>query len=249
VCDVTHDVAADVVILIESSAPPFQTLDALKGRVTTSFSYPRSAAGRFQVFSRDSTLDLSEFYAGDRMSIRRLCYAGTHLLLGIVHLVDMSNWDQSHQSVQTQLLSRELRREEERAGHDRTLLVGDFNMNPFDQIMNMAEGMNAMMTKRCVQRGTRVVQNEAYPFFYNPMWGLFGDRTTAPPGTYYHTTASRGVYGWNMLDQVLVRPTAIQWFSDVSILTSAGSRSLRTQTLRPDKRVASDHFPILLALK
>ncbi len=52
-----------------------------------------------------------------------------------------------------------------------------------------------------------------------------------------------------MLDQVLLRPSAIPWFEDVQILTQAGDKPLHTKSGRPDKNAASDHFPILLTLK
>jgi len=249
VCEAVNAVSADVVILIENNLEMAEMLEDLKSNVSSDFDCPGHVLGRFQLFSRNASLDLSEVYNGDRVSLRRLTYAGTELLLGMVHVVDKMNWDQANQSVQVHLLAKEIRRQEDRLGHDRTVLVGDFNMNPFDQAMNMAPGMNAMMTAKCVQRGSRKQQSADYPFFYNPMWSLFGDRTSGPAGTYYHPDSSKGVFGWNMLDQVLVRPSAIQWFDDVQILNSAGETSLQTNLERPNKNTASDHFPILLNLK
>lgn len=249
VCDTAIAVSADVVILLENCMTKDETLGRLKADVSADFHCPSASLSRFQLFCRDSEVDLSEAYSGDRISIRRLHFAGTELLLGMVHFVDKGNWGEPHQSAQVQLLAAEVSRREGKIGHNRTFLIGDFNMNPFDQAMNMAPGMNAMMTVKCVERGNRTVQKIQYPFFYNPMWGLLGDRTPGPPGTYYHSVASKGIYGWNMLDQVLVRPDAIPWFHDVSILTSAGNVSLRTQLERPDAQAASDHFPILLTLK
>ena len=248
VCDAADAVSADVVILVENGVTILDSLRDLKSSVSPDFHCPTSVDGRFQLFSRDASLDLGEAYSGDRVSLRRLRHAGTELLLGMVHVVDKMNWDQANQSVQVHLLAKEIRRLEDRLGHNRTVLVGDFNMNPFDQAMNMATGKNAMMTTKCVERGSRVQQQKDYRFFYNPMWGLLGDRTPGPAGTYYHSAATRDIYGWNMLDQVLVRPAAMQWFADVQILTSAGETSLQTKARRPNKVTASDHFPILLTL-
>jgi endonuclease/exonuclease/phosphatase family metal-dependent hydrolase len=210
---------------------------------------PNAPSGRFHLFSRSADLDLHEVYGGPRVSLRRLKYAGSELSLGVVHVVDKLNWDTANQSNQVQLLAAEIGRQEFALKHDRTLLIGDFNMNPFDQAMNMATGLNAMMTEKCVARLSRKQQDQDYPFFYNPMWNLFGDRTPGPPGTYYHTSSSQGMYGWNMLDQVLVRPSALPWFDKVEILTAAGSSSLLNKSERPNKNIASDHFPILVKLK
>ena len=110
--------------------------------------------------------------------------------------------------------------------------------------------MNAMMTKKCIERGARVSVKKSHGFFYNPMWGLFGDRTDGPAGTYYHANSANGQYGWNMLDQVLLRPSdglLAGWRED-----SDGRRQSalhKKKSGRPDGKLASDHFPILLTLR
>lgn len=249
VCRIAKEKLANIIILIETDFDHKDMLDALRAQVLPTFCRPRSSPSRFEIFSCDTCFDLTELYAGDRISIRRLCYAETDLILGSVHLVDRRNWDQNNQSVQTALLVSEIARQESKLGHNRTILIGDFNMNPFDPGMNMAPGMNAMMTAKCIERGERIVQKQPYQYFYNPMWGLFGDRSPGPSGTYYHTSSSQGHYGWNMLDQVLLRRSLVPRFERVEILSAAGSRPLISQQGRPDTKSASDHFPILVSLK
>ena len=237
----------DVVILIESANPFEDTLHRLQAEVSSSFQYPRCGEGRFQLFSRN--LVIKEIYHGNRVSLRGFSYGGEEMILGLVHVVDAWNWDEPNQLVQVGLLAEDVRRVERKKGHGRTILIGDFNMNPFAVAMNMAPGMNAMMTENCTRNQSRTLQGEEYPFFYNPMWNLFGDRTPGPSGTYYHSNSSKGHFGWNMLDQVLLRPAAVSWFQDVQILTKAGEKPLHTESGRPDRNNASDHFPILLTLK
>jgi endonuclease/exonuclease/phosphatase family metal-dependent hydrolase len=249
VCDAANATLTDVVILIESRETSDDTLQSLRTQVSSTFYHPVSVVSRFQVFSRNQQLDLSEFHSTRRTSFRRLSYAGTDIILGAVHVVDKLNWDQANQATQVTLLAADVHRWEKEMGHDRTILIGDFNVNPFEQVMNMAAGLNAMMTVKCVERGHRTQQDEEYRFFYNPMWNLFGDRTPGPSGTYYHRHSSLGQYGWNMLDQVLLRPSTIPLFNHVEILTSAGATSLQDNHGRPDAKTASDHFPILITLK
>jgi hypothetical protein len=121
-------------------------------------------------------------------------------------------------------------------------------MNPYDRGMNLAAGLNAMMTKECVKQGVRRHLNENYDFFYNPMWSLLGDLTDGPAGTVYDTS-NQGPYGWNMLDQVVIHHSIVNMFDSVRILTSAGNYSLKDDNGRPDSKNASDHFPILLTLR
>ena len=48
-----------------------------------------------------------------------------------------------------------------------------------------AEVIHAVMTRTKAGERTRQFDSEEFPFFYNPMWSLFGDRTHGPAGTYY----------------------------------------------------------------
>lgn len=246
VCEAVKAEDVDVVLLIESGVTRSEVLDSLQTEITDQFHIPNSIENRFQVFSKDRALDLSEFHDARRISLRKLKWAGLELSLGVVHLVDARNNDMEERQSQVEALSHELRRREERVGHQRTILIGDFNMNPFDRPMNLARGMNAMMTRKCVERGNRTSADGDYTFFYNPMWSLFGDGNPGPSGTYYHTGSSRGMFGWNMLDQVLLRPSVADLLESVRILDSIGTISLRTSLNRPTQ---SDHFPILLTLK
>lgn len=249
VCEAAKSISSDVLILTESGETAANTLATLQSEVATSFYIPLSIPNHFQIFSREPRLSLAELQGDDRFTLRRLSYAGTELILGAVHVVDRRNWDPQNQSAQVSILASEIRRREDAQGHDRTIIIGDFNMNPFEHGMHMAPGLNAMMTTKCIERGSRILQNAEYKFFYNPMWNLFGDRTPGPSGTYYHSGSSQGLYGWNMLDQVLLRKSVIHLFHDVEILTRAGSIDLQTEAGRPNKITASDHFPILVTLK
>jgi hypothetical protein len=247
-CDLAQRSSSDVVILLESASTEKDTLEALQSNVSPDFHCPPCIPSRFQVFCRDASLNLAEFYSSNRVSLRLLTYAGVEATLGLIHLMDKLNYDESNQLVEIALLAQDIRTEEDKQGHDRTILIGDFNMNPFDPAMNLATGMNAMMSSKCVKRVTRTQQGKKYRFFYNPMWSLLGDLTEGPPGTFYHSTTGNGHYGWNMLDQAIFRPSIIPWFKKVEILTMAGGKSLCTKFGRPNKAAVSDHLPILLTL-
>lgn len=249
VVEAASEHTVDVVVLLESGVPADEMVDVLRSNVSPTFFAPHALPSRFQLYSRSSEYNLREVYSGNRISLRKLAIGADELLLGAIHVVDKLNWDEANQLVEVQLLSSEIRDVEQQQRNDRTVLIGDFNMNPFDTAMNIAAGMNSMMTQQCVEAGTRTVQERTYPFFYNPMWSLLGDRNPGPAGTYYHGGSSQGMYGWNMLDQVLIRPSAVECFGGVEILAAIGDVDLRTRKGRPNKSTASDHLPILLTLK
>src|SRR5262249_17294931 len=136
-------------------------------------------------------------------------------------------------------------------GHDRTFLVGDLNMNPFEPGLVSAQGLNAVMTREIAFCGSRTVSGERYPFLYNPVWGCFGDATHEahppgtekhrPAGTCYFPAAESFWYYWNVFDQVLVRPALVPLFrtQDVQVLTTDGTSSLITPKGLPDSGVGS----------
>lgn len=240
---------ADVLVLVECSAPVSQTLQALRSHVDQNFFVPEYISDdRFHCFCRDVALDLTEVHCGFRTSVRKLQLGTTSALLGLIHGVDIRNYDSESRQSLAQSLADEVRFVNSEQNNNRMILMGDFNMNPFDPGMNLAMGFNAMMTKTCVERGQRTFLGKKYDFYYNPMWSLFGDGSKGPAGTCYDTS-NQGRYGWSMLDQVILNYSIVHGFESVRILTHAGRHCLVDANGRPDALSASDHLPIILELK
>jgi hypothetical protein len=140
--------------------------------------------------------------------------------------------------------------EEQKAGHDRTVVVGDLNVNPFDQGLISSVALNAVMTKNLAATGVRTVKSRSYPLFYNPMWSFFGDGHGGPGGTYYYGRAEHETHFWHLFDQVLIRPSLVGSFrnKELKILTSVKSVNLLNQRGQPNRNTGSDHLPILFSL-
>ena len=172
------------------------------------------------------------------------------VLLGIVHLPSkrfMSDDDQSDMARRHMRLIEEV---ENHMGHSRTVLFGDFNMDPFERGMAGSEAFHAVMDRDTAESESRIVGGEERTFFYNPMWIRLGDLTEGPPGTYYYRNAGPLTYFWNTFDQVLVRPSLLEQFDTdrLTVLTKAGSHTLLGSGGRPDRRIGSDHLPLLFSL-
>lgn len=123
-------------------------------------------------------------------------------------------------------------------------------MNPFESGMVATEGLHSVMSRRIANRHVRTVQGREYRFFYNPMWGHFGDAETDTAGSYFYQSAEHVNYFWNVFDQVLLRPEVAKGFdpAQLRILTSVGGRSLVRKDGRPDSASGSDHLPIVFEL-
>ncbi|QDU92729.1 endonuclease/exonuclease/phosphatase family protein [Lignipirellula cremea] len=174
----------------------------------------------------------------------RLPHAPPILLCG-VHLASKLGWTGYDQAFEAQKIAKELSDREEIDGHQRTLVIGDFNMNPYDAGLVASHAFHASMCASTA--ATRTVAGTAYSKFYNPMWGLLGDRTSGPPGTLYHPASTPTNTFWHMLDQILVRPELENALCSVQILDSDGTDSL-LKNGRPDASTASDHLPIYCEL-
>ena len=204
------------------------------------------------VFTRFSSDYIRPIYETDRLSIRHLNLPGLiDILLAVVHFPSKLHWDEASQAMECVELSSSIRSTERQVGHTRTVLVGDLNMNPFEDGVVSANGLHGIVTRGIAQRRSRIVQSKEYPMFYNPMWCCFGDMTPGPPGSYYFSSSTHKAFFWNLFDQVLIRPDLLSVFNnnDLTILESDGTRSLLTRGGLPDTKGASDHLPLLFRLE
>jgi hypothetical protein len=168
----------------------------------------------------------------------------------VTHFPSKLHWSDESQAFECTELARRISEQEEAAGHNRTILVGDFNMNPFEFGMVAASGLNSVVSRKVADLGVRTVQGREYRFFYNPMWNHLGDAKSDSAGSYYYDNAQHVNYFWNVFDQVLIRPELTKGFDPnrLNIVTSVGARSLVRSDGRPDYTYASDHLPIVFEL-
>ncbi|HWE40724.1 MAG TPA: endonuclease/exonuclease/phosphatase family protein [Isosphaeraceae bacterium] len=241
----THDV--DVVMLAECAIDMSEVIDALNAAGVGGYHSTSGQAGVVHVLSRMSPDSIVDHYdtVGGRMSIKRVAAPRFEFLLAIAHLPSRVNAGvESLNGLLTQV-SKEIDTAEDTAGHRRTILVGDLNMNPFDSGMIGAFGLHGVMTRDLARRQYRKVQTIPRPFFYNPMWGCFGDRTEGPAGTFYRGASEAVNPFWNMYDQVLLRPGLMNHLDCLKILVSDGYDPLISNRGLPK---ASDHLPLFFRL-
>ena len=219
---------------------------------------PSDSCERIEIYTRFSPEFSQPVLDGTYFTIRNITIPDQiDILLAVVHFPSKLYWNEANQALQSVHLAGKVRAAEDQVRHSRTILVGDLNMNPFEHGVVSANGLHAVMSRVTAMKQSRVVQGERYPFFYNPMWSLFGDGRGGPPGTYYYSKSTLVTYFWNMFDQLLVRPELLSSFSNenLQILTSAGNSkqgssttSLLTKDGRPNSKTASDHLPLLFSL-
>lgn len=241
----------DVFIFVEFSIDNYDLLEELDKNDLGEYFYAPGLCDKIHIFSRFNDDFIKPIYETHNLSIRRLSLPGLKdILIAITHFPSKRYWDEESQSVECIDLANSIRSVEIDVGHSRTILVGDFNMNPFETGLVSAAGLHAVMSRKIAERNKRTVQQKEYPFFYNPMWNFFGDSTMGPPGTYYYTTSTHKIFFWNIFDQLLVRPDLLNSFNndDLMIITSTDNINLLNRNGFPNQKEYSDHLPIYFKL-
>lgn len=82
------------------------------------------------------------------------------ILVVSAHLTSKMNAKPSSQASEAAVMAKEIIRAESTSNHERTLVVGDLNMNPFDDGITDANAFHAVMTRRIAARERRKVQGE-----------------------------------------------------------------------------------------
>lgn len=251
VADLALSDQIDVVALVECEVNPVTLLLALNRDVHGGFHFAESLCKAVRIFTRFSLNFMRPVWESDRVSIRRLSLPlRSEILLVVAHLPSKLHMSDDSQTFECVELARQIIIEEGRAGHRRSVVVGDFNMNPFEHGIVATTGMHAISSRQVVNREFRTVQGREYPFFYNPMWAYFNDVASTTAGSYYYDAAEHVNYFWNVFDQVLVRPELAARFdgSQLKIVTSIGGRSIVRPDGRPDPEF-SDHLPIVFEVE
>lgn len=155
----------DVLILAECEENPALILESLN-RQKADYHFPFSGREKIRIFTRFSRELLEARNEPPRWTIRQLFLPGLpDILIAAVHLPSKVNWSDASQSAECYDLARMIQEEEQRAGHRRTLVVGDFNMNPFEVGMLAANGLHSESTRQITSKISRVVDEREHHFF------------------------------------------------------------------------------------
>ncbi len=195
---------------------------------------------------------LSEARSAERHSVVAVERpAGPEMLLAFAHLRSRLHSSAYDRATWCRQLADHIREAEAAWQTDRTALLGDLNLDPFEDVVVAADGLHGVMTRERAGKQARTVDGREWPFFDNPMWSRMGDASPGPAGTYHYARGSYECRFWHTFDQVLLRPTLLQAFADddLAVLTDDGVQSLVTPRGYPRKGSVSDHLPLVLRIR
>jgi len=251
IAKLVRDLKVDVLILAECPLSPVKVIARLNTGARAQFYLPLNPSERFIFAVALPPRSFTPVYDSAGVSVRHLRPPiGQDALLVALHLPSKLFLSADEQALLAPRTSQMIERLEKRVGHCRTIVIGDFNMNPFEAGLVSSEGFHATMARSIAAKESRTVMGQARRYFYNPMWSLLGDCSPGPPGTYFYSSSSPLAFFWNTFDQVLLRPDLANSFQpgDVRVIDSVGSQSLLTSAGLPN-RAASDHLPLFAAVR
>jgi hypothetical protein len=259
------DAGVDVFLflLAECGVDRAEILDALRTERSDGFYQVPARSRRVAVFSGLKEATWRERYydaVSDRITVHeaQIGTAPGIILIG-AHL-DAPQLSPGGRAEWARELAKDILMIEGDAGHTRTVLVGDLNMNPFDPGLVETSALHAVMTKRLAVSVQDLAGRKHFLPFYNPMWSCFGDwgpnsRSDADSavrtaGTYFfRDTNDRTNHFWQVYDQVLLRPQLMDQLVRLDVLGSDGIEPLTTKSNRPRSTSLTDHLPILFTIE
>ena len=195
-------------------------------------------------------IDVSSLYKSKRLISFKLILKGKIIInLVFIHFHAKNNWSDISLAMECVTISNAIRSIEINNKSNNTIIIGDFNMNPFESGIISTTGLNAISDKNYLKsKISKKIDQTEYNYFYNPMWNFFGDKEE-PMGTYYYRSSGSVSYEWNIFDQILIRPELINYLRDdsVKIISNINTQSLLSKYSRPNKKY-SDHLPVTIDL-
>lgn len=166
--------------------------------------------------------------------------------------------------------------EREEASNSRTILVGDFNANPYESNLRDPFLLRGQENRTLIQHFLKAPPTSAWlrnatGFWYNPMWHVLSDHNAGAPvggnalrpvtGSYYWHNEGEGPF-WNLYDGFMVRERLMHEVvhDEIEVLVRSGPTSNfkpTTEFIQPYKLTQNDspilgllpdHLPIKFAV-
>ncbi|WP_035796285.1 hypothetical protein [Clostridium akagii] len=236
----------DIIVLAEYEDNLKELLDYLSLNNIEMYNILTPGCKRITIIAKKNHLSVSsgvekEYYA---IKILNLKYDQKQIM-ATVHLPSKLWAGDDDRRIEIAKLVKDIEYYEKKYATKNTVIMGDFNANPFENCMTSASGLHAVSSSKVASRGFRTIRKETYNMFYNPMWNQFGD-FKGVAGTYYYGGSTSVEIFWNVFDQVIIRPQIINLFEkqNLKIVTKSNGKMLINNNI-----IISDHLPIEFVIR
>lgn len=180
-----------------------------------------------------------------RYTIYQINFNGNIYNLAGVHLQDRYSTDKEIRILTIGRIVNDISNLERSSKCNNTIIIGDFNANPFDDELLRVSSFNAVLFKSVIEKSeTRTIAGVKYRRFYNPILHFISEDTKNYGSFYYIGDSNSPV--WHCLDQVIVSKSLVNDVVGLRYLKSIQDTSL-IKKVQPDKSI-SDHLPLFVKL-
>ena len=246
ICDLIVENGISIAVLAEYSDNINNLIETLQTRGITMREIPTLGCDRIHILGGIG-FRIEPHLQTDRASIQVI--DDKYILCGVHLNSQIYSDNKDRREIEIEQIVRDVLKIEREINSKNTIIVGDFNINPYDKSCVSARYFHSIPVFEETVREARIVEGREYQMFYNPMWNFLGD-FKEPYGTYYCNSGDTVNPFWNIFDQVVIRPALRNHFVDesLSIITKTVSLSLIDKKKHPDHSI-SDHLPITFEIK
>ncbi len=151
--------------------------------------------------------------------------------------------------------------EEKSRGKYTSILVGDFNNNPYEANLIDPSLLNTRENRELISIQQKLVtDNNCNHFWYNPMWNFLGDydyilKRRRVNGTFYFNKIDEQA-NWHLFDGFLVRPELMDEidFESCKVITETRTKKFLKPMIYGENESLivdqfSDHLPFIFSIK
>lgn len=240
ICEIAKENNVDIIFLAEYEDNIQSLICALDMQ-----SYFTLGCDRIKVIGKKKNVEPG--IQGTRYSIQII---ENKYILCAMHLPSQMRYGhQERRNIIIQTILNDLQDTEKRLNSKRTIILGDFNEDPYEDGCLSAVNFHGLPSMNDALKSYRIIEGKQFEMFYNPMWNLFGD-FNFPPGTYYYAGSDPKCSYWHIFDQVMIRACLKNEFlkDSLEIITKAGKKDLLNTKGYPNKEY-SDHLPIVFEIQ
>lgn len=183
---------------------------------------------------------------GNRYVLIHFEYKNIDYLFVGLHLYDRKNYAANQRIELIQSIMSDIVKCEIDYNCKNTIVVGDFNCNPYDDEITQVNAFNAVLFKELIIQKDNVKHlGKKIDRFYNPIINCIREKTKMY-GSFYFNNSFSGII-WNSLDQILIRKKLVKGFKTMKYIKRINNESLMNKCI-PKKRI-SDHLPLFAKIK
>lgn len=181
-----------------------------------------------------------------RYNIYKISTEFKDYLLAATHLQDRRNYKTADRVSTINTMVKDIEMAEEAYRCSNTIVIGDFNANPYDEELTSKYAFNAVLFKSVIEKSEVTNPREMNKKrFYNPILHYISEDTEMY-GSFYYENDHMTPY-WNCLDQILVRKNLADCVCNIKYVQKIENRCL-LKGISPDKKI-SDHLPLVVNLQ